>query len=229
MTWQRFTPRSRDTISDLGWELSGRFFSGSSVLFCKKTSMIILGCTYEPHHEKTYLRGLGQFVCLICGFTSQSTTMDMSRRSVNLTILFLGSPSTQTLRSRSKTLNGDVLFLPVLSVRPSQNRFRSVTWKPFKVSSWNFIQILINIRRRAEHKNHNSCIFTFWVMPLWTLSITKLFPLCNLKTVRGISRNFIQILTHISRHAERKNRNLYLYFLSYAPLNLVHHKIVSAL
>ena len=30
------------------------------------------------------------FVCLICGFTSQSTTMFMSRRSVNLTTLFLG-------------------------------------------------------------------------------------------------------------------------------------------
>ena len=29
-------------------------------------------------------------ICLICGFTSQSTTMVMSRRSVNLTTLFLG-------------------------------------------------------------------------------------------------------------------------------------------
>ena len=29
-------------------------------------------------------------VCLICGFTSQSTTMVISRWSVNLTTLFLG-------------------------------------------------------------------------------------------------------------------------------------------
>ena len=30
------------------------------------------------------------FVCLICGFTSQSASMVMLRRSVNLTTLFLG-------------------------------------------------------------------------------------------------------------------------------------------
>ena len=29
------------------------------------------------------------FVCLFCGLTSQSTTMVMSRRSVNLTTLFV--------------------------------------------------------------------------------------------------------------------------------------------
>ena len=68
---------------------------------------------------------------------------------------------------------GDVLFLPGSSVHPSvclsQNRIRSVTWKPFKISSWNFIQILTNIRWRAERNNHNSCVYTFWVMPLWTV------------------------------------------------------------
>ena len=76
-----------------------------------------------------------------------------------------------------------IAWLVCLSI--TKNRFRSVTWKPFKVSSWNFIQILTNIRQHAEHKNHNSCIYTFWVMPLWTLSITKSFPLYNLKTVQG--------------------------------------------
>ena len=45
---------------------------------------------------------------------------------------------------------------------------RSLTLKPFKVSSWNFIQILTNIRRRAEYENHNSCIDIFWVISLWT-------------------------------------------------------------
>ena len=44
-----------------------------------------------------------------------------------------------------------------------QNRVRSVTLKPFKVG--NFIQILSNIRRRAERKNHNSYIDTFELHP----------------------------------------------------------------
>ena len=64
---------------------------------------------------------------------------------------------------------GDALFLLGSSVCPSQNHVHCVTWKTFKVSSWNFIQILTNIRWRAELKNHNSCIYTFWVMSLRSL------------------------------------------------------------
>ena len=43
-----------------------------------------------------------------------------------------------------------------------------LTWKPLKISSWNFIQILRIIRRRAEHKNHNSCLYSFEVILLYT-------------------------------------------------------------
>ena len=43
-----------------------------------------------------------------------------------------------------------------------------LTWKPLKMSSWNFIQILRIIRRRAEHKNHNPGMYSFEVIPLWT-------------------------------------------------------------
>ena len=45
---------------------------------------------------KWKVRGVGNklgresFICFICGFTSQSTTIVMPRRSVNLTTLFLG-------------------------------------------------------------------------------------------------------------------------------------------
>ena len=53
---------------------------------------------------------------------------------------------------------GDILFLPRLSVRPSRNSVRSVTWKLFKIFSWTFIEIWSIIRRRAEHKNRNSFI-----------------------------------------------------------------------
>ena len=95
------------------------------------------------------------------------------------------------------------------------NRVRSVTWKPLKLSSRNFIQISINIRRRAACKNGNSCIYIFWVISLWTLSLTK----SCLHRVRSItfkpyklaSWNFIQISTSIRRRAECKNGNSCIY------------------
>ena len=116
---------------------------------------------------------------------------------------------------------GDILFFPGrpdvrLSVRLSvTNRVRSITWKPLKLSSRNFIQISINIRRRAERKNGNSCIYIFWVISLWTLSLTK----SCLHRVRSItfkpyklaSWNFIQISTSIRRRAECKNSNSCIY------------------
>ena len=63
---------------------------------------------------------------------------------------------------------GRQLFLPRLSVH---HKIVSVlTWKQFKMSSWNFIQILTYIRTCAELKNDNSCIYSFWVMPLWSIN-----------------------------------------------------------
>ena len=47
-------------------------------------------------------------------------------------------------------------------------RVHSITWKPFKVSSRNFIWISINIGWRAERKNRNSCFYTFELFP-WNL------------------------------------------------------------
>ena len=64
---------------------------------------------------------------------------------------------------------GGILFLPGSSICPSQNRVCSVTWKPLKIPSWNFIEILTNIGWHAERKNHKSWICIFWVMFLWTL------------------------------------------------------------
>ena len=66
-----------------------------------------------------------------------------------------------------------------LSVCPSvclsvTNRVRSITWKPLKLYSWNFIQISISMRWRAECKNGNSALYTFGVISLWTLCITKI-------------------------------------------------------
>ena len=66
-----------------------------------------------------------------------------------------------------------------LSVRLSvclsvTNRVRSITWKPLKLYSWNFIQILISMRWIAECKNGNSAFDTFGVISPWTLCITKI-------------------------------------------------------
>ena len=63
-------------------------------------------------------------------------------------------------------------------------RVRSVTSKPFKIYSWNFTQMLSNMRGHAEHSN--SGLHTFGVIALWTLKIaistTYSCPLCNMKT-----------------------------------------------
>ena len=65
-------------------------------------------------------------------------------------------------------LSGDssylIISLGTLSV--IKKCVHSITCKQFKISSWNFIWISINIRQRAKHKNHNSCIYTFWVISL---------------------------------------------------------------
>ena len=71
--------------------------------------------------------------------------------------------------------SGDILFFPgppsvCLSVT---NCVRSITWKPLKLYSRNFIQISISMRWRAECKNGNPAFYTFWDISLWTLSITK--------------------------------------------------------
>ena len=52
-----------------------------------------------------------------------------------------------------------------------KNRVRTVIWKLFKISVWNFIQILSIRRRHTEHKNNNSCLYKFGVMPPLTLEI----------------------------------------------------------
>ena len=61
-----------------------------------------------------------------------------------------------------------------LSVRLSvTNPVCSITWKPLKLYSGNFIHISISMRWLAECKNGNSAFYTFWVISLWTLCFTK--------------------------------------------------------
>ena len=55
-----------------------------------------------------------------------------------------------------------------------KNRVRSITWKPHKLYSRNFIQISMSMIWRAECKNGNSAFYTFWVISLGTLCITKI-------------------------------------------------------
>ena len=68
--------------------------------------------------------------------------------------------------ARTITLAFILFELFPLDFCPSQNRISSITWKLCKISSWNFIWISVNIRPHAKRKNHNSCIYTFWVIAL---------------------------------------------------------------
>ena len=53
---------------------------------------------------------------------------------------------------------------------PHKNRVRSITWKPLKLYSRNFIQVSTSMSWCAECKNSNSVIYT---LSLGHLSITK--------------------------------------------------------
>ena len=95
------------------------------------------------------------------------------------------------------------------------HRDRSITFKPYKLASWNFIQISTSIRRCAECKNSYSCIYIFLVISLWTLSLTKscLYSVRSItfKPYKLASWNFIQISTSIRGYAECKNHNSCIY------------------
>ena len=82
-----------------------------------------------------------------------------------------------SMRWRAECKNGNSAFY-TLSYFPwsfvhHKNRVHSITWKPLKLYSRNFIQVSTNMSRRAECKNSNSVIYTLWVISLGTLSITK--------------------------------------------------------
>ena len=65
-------------------------------------------------------------------------------------------------------------------------------WKPLKISTWNFIQILSIIWRLAEHKNHNSCLYSYS-----PLNIFK-YQLHILNTIRNESSTFhVHVFTHL--------------------------------
>ena len=61
-----------------------------------------------------------------------------------------------------------------LSFVHHKNHVHSITWKPLKLYSRNFIQISISMRWHAECKNGNSAFITFWVISPGTLCITKI-------------------------------------------------------
>ena len=68
--------------------------------------------------------------------------------------------------TRTMTLAFVLFELFPLELCHSQKSVCCLTWKPFKISSQNFVWISINIRRRAKCINHNSCIYTFGVISL---------------------------------------------------------------
>ena len=95
-------------------------------------------------------------------------------------------------------------------------RVRIVIWKPFKISFWNFIKILSIRRRNTEHKNHNSCLYKFGVMPSLTLEIAAcLSKPCLFHKMKTIQDIFI-----------KQDLNL-PYFFEYIPLCSIMYKAAS--
>ena len=89
------------------------------------------------------------------------------------------------MRWRAECKNGNSAFYTFLSYFPlnfvqHKNRVRSITWKPLKLYSLNYIQISISMRWRAECKNGNFAFYTFWVISLGTLCTKKSCELYNL-------------------------------------------------
>ena len=69
----------------------GEYPGWSESLLGAQVILLVLSCSCSFWLFSTYsLRKIDCSFCLICGYTSQSTTTVMSRRSVNLTTLFLG-------------------------------------------------------------------------------------------------------------------------------------------
>ena len=73
-----------------------------------------------------------------------------------------------------------------------QNRVRSITLKPFKITSWNFIhvQMLRTFRWCAECKNHNSCLSTFNYAPLKFVSNSFCYKIASALSLENHSRQF---------------------------------------
>ena len=111
-----------------------------------------------------------------------------------------------------------------------KNRVRSITWKSLKLYSRNFIQILISTRWRAECKNGNSAFYTFWVISLWTLCITKMVSALQLEN----HLSYVHETLHKYQSAwddvqSARIVTLPLVTLPFIlfelfPLNFVHHK-----
>ena len=95
------------------------------------------------------------------------------------------------MRWRAECKDGNSALLEFLSYFPlnfvhHKNRVRSITWKPLKLYSRNFIQISISMRWRAECKNGNSAFNTFILFELFSFELCasqKSCPLYNLKTI----------------------------------------------
>ena len=113
---------------------------------------------------------------------------------------------------------GDILFLPRASVY-----HKIMSALQLETCSGYLQKLHVNINQQfspcAECKNHNSCIFTLWIISLGTLSITKTCPLYNLKTSRYLHKTLYEYQSTLDE--AQAPLLLHLYFLSYFPWNLI--------
>ena len=119
-----------------------------------------------------------------------------------------------------------IVFSPASVCLSVTNRVRSITWKPRKLYSRNFIEISISMRWRAEWKNGNSAFYIFLsYFPLNFVHHKNRVRSITWKPLKLYSGNCIQISISMRWRAECKNGNsAFYFFLSYFPWNFVHHK-----
>ena len=142
-----------------------------------------------------------------------------------------------SMRWRAECKDGNSALLEFLSYFPlnfvhHKNRVRSITWKPLKLYSQNFIQISISIRWLADRS------ITWKPLKLYSQNFIQISISIRCFADRSItwkplklySQNFIQISTSMRWRAENNNGNSAFYtFWVIFPWTLCITKIVSAL
>ena len=116
------------------------------------------------------------------------------------------------MRSLSYTPIKDGSYYVVSSVRPSVRpltfRVRYITLIPFKIFSWNLVQVYIIIRQCAQNKNRHYTYIFYGIIPLWIFSYEN--RVC-FDTVENI---FMNLCTNINNHQTMCRWN-------YAPLKFL--------
>ena len=153
-----------------------------AIIFLHSNLNICFGCSKEPSHYVSPLQARETY-CFPPGV--KSVPLSVCHKSCplyNLKPLKLYSGNfiqiSISMRWRAECKDGNSAFysfeLLPFELCASQKFCPLYNLKSLKLYSRNFIQISISMRWDAECKNGNTAFYTFWVISLWTLCITKI-------------------------------------------------------